>query len=333
MHRTNALPLSDRIATSFVQAAGAAALLCAAPLYAQQFPAKPLRIIVPFPPGGAADVTARVLGEHMTKGLGQNILIENRPGAGAVIGYETGARAPGDGYTMLVVFPSFVINAFVRSNLQYQPFRDFKAVGQTISVPMAISVHPSVPVKSLKELIALARARPGELGYGTPGAGTTHHFVGEMLAVAARVKFNHVPYSGGAPSLTAAAGGHVPMLISNVSEIAPIAKLGKLRTLAVTTAERTETLPEVPSYSEVGFPQLAISNWAGIMVPAATPPAIITRLNNEMVSGLRYAPIQEKLKVLGMFTTPGTPEQFEALLKSESTRYAKAVQDAGVKLD
>jgi tripartite-type tricarboxylate transporter receptor subunit TctC len=300
---------------------------------AQTFPSKPLRIIVPFPPGGAADVTARVLGEHMARGLGQSILIENRPGAGAVIGYEAGARAPGDGYTMLVVFPSFVINAFVRSSLQYQPFRDFKTVGQTISVPMAISVHPSLPAKSLKELIALARARPGELGYGTPGAGTTHHFVGEMLGVAANVRFNHVPYSGGAPSVTAAAGGHVPVLISNVSEIVPITKLGKLRTLVVTTAERAETLPEVPSYSEAGFPQLAITNWAGLMVPAATTPAVITRLNSELVNGLRNTQIQDKLKILGMITTPGTPEQFDALLKSESARYAKAVQDSGIKLD
>ena len=289
--------------------------------------------MVPFPPGGAADVTARVLGEHMSKSLGQSILIENRPGAGAVIGYEAGARAPGDGYTMLVVFPSFVINAFVRSGLQYQPFRDFKAVGQTISVPMAISVHPSLPAKSLKELIALARARPGELGYGTPGAGTTHHFVGEMLGVAANVKFNHVPYSGGAPSVTAAAGGHVPILISNVSEIVPIAKLGKLRTLVVTTAERAETMPEVPSYREAGFPQLAITNWAGLMVPAATPPAVIARLNTELVAALRNAQVQERLKVQGMFTTPGAPEQFDALLQSESARYAKAVQDSGIKLD
>ena len=306
----------------------ALALCCASALHAE-----PIRIIVPFPPGGAADVTARVLGEHMAKGLGQPILIENRPGAGAVIGYEAGARAPGDGYTMLVVFPSFVINAFVRSNLQYQPFRDFKAVGQTISVPMAISIHPSLPVKSMQDLIALARSRPGELGYGTPGAGTTHHFVGEMLGVAAGVKFNHVPYSGGAPSVTAAAGGHVPMLISNVSEIAPFAKMGKLRALVVTTAERAETLPDVPSYREAGFPQLAMSNWAGIVVPAATPQAVITRLNSEMVSGLRNAQIQDKLKVQGMFTTPGAPEQFDALLKSESTRYAKAVQDSGIKLD
>jgi len=311
----------------------ALAWCCATALHAQPYPSKPIRIIVPFPPGGAADVTARVLGEHMAKGLGQPILIENRPGAGAVIGYEAGARAPGDGYTMLVVFPSFVINAFVRSSLQYHPFRDFKAVGQTISVPMAISIHPSLPVKSMQDLIALARSRPGELGYGTPGAGTTHHFVGEMLGVAAGVKFNHVPYSGGAPSVTAAAGGHVPMLISNVSEVAPFAKMGKLRALAVTTAERAETLPDVPSYREAGFPQLAMSNWAGIVVPAATPQAVITRLNSEMVSGLRSAQIQDKLKVQGMFTTPGAPEQFDALLKSESTRYAKAVQDSGIKLD
>ncbi len=311
----------------------ALALFCGTALHAQPYPSKPIRIIVPFPPGGAADVTARVLGEHMAKGLGQPIIIENRPGAGAVIGYEAGARAAGDGYTMLVVFPSFVINAFVRSSLQYQPFRDFKAVGQTISVPMAISIHPSLPVKSMKDLIALARSRPGELGYGTPGAGTTHHFVGEMLGVAAGVKFNHVPYSGGAPSVTAAAGGHLPLLISNVSEIAPFAKMGKLRALAVTTAERAETLPDVPSYREAGFPQLAMSNWAGIVVPAATPQAVITRLNSEMVSGLRNTQIQDKLKVQGMLTTPGAPEQFDALLKSESTRYAKAVQDSGIKLD
>ena len=300
---------------------------------AQTFPSKPLRIVVPFPPGGAADITARVLGENMSKALGQSIMIENRPGAGAVIGYEVGAKAPGDGYTMLVVFPSFVINAFVRSGLQYHPFKDFKAVGQTISVPMAISVHPSLPVKSLKELIALARTRPGELGYGTPGAGTTHHFVGEMLGVAASVKFNHVPYSGGAPSVTAAAGGHVPVLISNVSEIAPFANTGKLRTLVVTTAERAETLPDVPSYREAGFPQLAITNWAGLMVPTATPPAVIARLNTELVAALRNTQIQERLKIQGMFTTPGTPEQFDALLQSESARYAKAVKDSGIKLD
>ena len=271
-----------------------------------------------------------VLGEHMTKSLGQPILIENRPGAGAVIGYETGARALGDGYTMLVVFPSFVINAFVRSGLQYQPFRDFKAVGQTISVPMAISVHPSVPAKSLKELIALARTRPGELGYGTPGAGTTHHFVGEMLAVAAKVKFNHVPFSGGAPSVTATAGGHVPLLISNVSEIAPIAKLGKLRTLVVTTAERAETMPEVPSYSEAGFPQLAITNWAGMMVPAATPQPIITKLNAEVGKLMADKDVAAKLAAQGAEPAPSTPEQLARYMREEQERWRKEIGRAHV---
>ena len=316
-----------------VAAGIALAITVAASAQAQTFPSKPLRIIVPFPPGGAADVTARVLGEPMSKALGQPIVVENRPGAGAVIGYEAGAKAPGDGYTVLIVFPSFVINAFVRSGLQYQPFRDFKAVGQTIAVPMAVSVHPSVPAKSLKELLALARARPGELGYGTPGAGTTHHFAGEMLANAAGVRFNHVPYSGGAPSMTAAAGGHVPMLISNVSEIVPFVKAGKVRPLVVTTAARTESLPDVPSYTEAGFPQLAMANWTGFVVPAATPQAVIARLNAELNAALGLAQVQERLKAQGMFPAPGTPEQFDALLKSESARYAKAVKDSGIKLD
>ncbi len=300
---------------------------------AQTFPVKPLRIVVPFAPGGAADIMARVLGENMSKGLGQPVIIENKPGAGAVIAYEYVAKAPADGYTLLVVFPSFVINAFVRSGLQYQPLRDFKAVGQTISLPMAIAVHPSLPVKSLKDLIALARSRPGELGYGTPGAGTTHHFVGEMLGVAANVKFNHVPYPGGGLQVTATAGGHVPIAIANVTEIAPFVKIAKVRALVVTADERAESLPDVPTYREAGFPQLSITNWAGLMVPAATPPAIIARLNAELVNSLRSAAIQEKLKVQGMFTTPGAPEQFDALLKTESLRYAKAVKDAGIKLD
>src|SRR6266446_10894344 len=180
----------------------------ASAIHAQTFPSKPLRIIVPFPPGGAADVTSRLLGEHMAKGLGQAVIAENRPGAGAVIGYELGARAPADGHTLLVVFPSFVINPAVKQGLKYDPLKDFKAVGQTISVPMVFAVNPSVPAKSIQELIAPARAKPGEIAYGTPGAGTTHHVIGEMFRLAANINVVHAPFQGEVPALTAAAGGH-----------------------------------------------------------------------------------------------------------------------------
>jgi len=305
----------------------------ASAVHAQSFPSKPLRIIVPFPPGGAADVTSRLLGEQMAKGLGQPVIAENRPGAGAVIGYELAARAAGDGYTLLVVFPSFVINPAVKHGLKYDPLKDFKSVGQTISVPMVFAVNPSVPAKSLQELIALARAKPGEIAYGTPGAGTTHHIIGEMFRLAAKINLVHAPFQGGGPAITAAVGGHIPMVLSNVNEIAPFAKSGKMRSLAVTTPERAELLPEVPTVREAGYPEVESTNWSGFVVPAATPPAAIARLSAELVRALRDPEIREKLKTYGMSPAPGTPEQFSALLQSESARYAKVVREAGIKAD
>ncbi len=302
-------------------------------VHAQPFPSKPLHIIVPFPPGGAADVTSRVLGEQMAKGLGQAVIVDNRPGAGAVIGYELAARAPGDGHTLLVVFPSFVINPAVKQGLKYDPLKDFKAVGQTISVPMVFAVNPSVPAKTLQELIALARSKPGEIAYGTPGAGTTHHIIGEMFRLAANINIVHAPFQGGGPAITAAVGGHIPMVLGNVSEVVPFAKSGKMRPLAVTTAERAEAMPDVPTIREAGYPEIESTNWSGLVVPAATPPSAIVRLNAELVQALRNAQIQEKLKTYGMSPAPGTPEQFAALLQSESARYAKVVREAGIKAD
>src|SRR6266436_5532322 len=305
----------------------------ASAVHAQSFPSKSLRIIVPFPPGGAADVTSRLLGEHMAKGLGQAVIAENRPGAGAVIGYELAARAAGDGHTLLVVFPSFIIQPAVKQGLQFDPLKDFKAVGQTISLSMAFAVNPSVPAKSIQELIALARAKPGEIAYGTPGAGTTHHVIGEMFRLAAKINIVHAAFQGEAPALTAAAGGHIPMVFVNASAVAPFAKSGKMRALAVTTPERAEVLPDVPTMREAGYPEIEATNWSGLVVPGATPPAAISRLNAELVRALRDAEIQEKLKTYGMSPAPGTPEQFAALLQSESARYAKVVREAGIKAD
>jgi tripartite-type tricarboxylate transporter receptor subunit TctC len=300
---------------------------------AQTFPSKALRMIVPFPPGGAADVTSRVLAEHMAKGLGQPVIVENRPGGGAVIGYEVGARAPADGHTMLVVFPSFVINPAIRQGLSYDPLRDFKAVGQTIALPMAIAVNPSVPARTLQELIALARAKPGEIAYGTPGAGTTHHVITEMLKLAAKIDLTHAPFQGEAPALTAAAGGHLPMVLVNAFAIAPFAKSGKLRAIVVTSSERAEVFPDVPTVRESGYPELESTNWSGIVVPGATPPPAISRLNAELVRALRNPEIHEKLKAYGMSPAPGTPEQFAAFLQSEAARYARVVREAGIKAD
>jgi tripartite-type tricarboxylate transporter receptor subunit TctC len=308
-----------------------AAGLCAA--QAQTFPSKPLHIIVPFPPGGAADVTSRVLGEQMSKGLGQPVITENRPGAGAVIGYELGARAAGDGHTLLVTFPSFVINPSLKQGLKYDPLKDFKAVGQTISVPMVFAVNPSVPAKSMQELVALARAKPGEIAYGTPGAGTTHHVIGEMFRLAAKIDIVHAPYQGGGPAITAAVGGHIPMVLANVSEVAPFARNGKMRPLAVTTAERADVFPDVPTMREAGYPEIESTNWSGLVVPAATPAATVSRLNEELVRALRSAEVVEKFKSFGMAPAPGTPEQFDALLRSEASRYAKVVREAGIKAD
>jgi tripartite-type tricarboxylate transporter receptor subunit TctC len=301
-------------------------------IYAQSLPSKSVRIIVPFPPGGAADITSRVLAEHMRQGLGQAMIIENRPGGGAVIGYELAARAAGDGHTMLVVFPSFVINPSFR-RVAYDPIKDFRAVGQASSLPMAIAVSLSVPAKSLDELIALARAKPGTLAYGTPGIGTTHHVWGEMFRLAAGINIAHAPFQGGGPAITAAAGGHLPMVVGNVTEIGPSAKSGKVRALVVTTAERDPGLPDVPTMREAGYPALEATNWSGYVVPAATPPAAISRLSAELVRALRSAEVEEKFRAQGMSPTPGTPEAFAAFLQSEQSRYAKVVREAGVKAD
>jgi tripartite-type tricarboxylate transporter receptor subunit TctC len=307
--------------------------MSAAPVQAQNFPSRPLRIVVPFPPGGAADLTGRILAEQMGKGLGQTVVVENRPGGSTIIGSEVVARAPADGYTLLVVFPSFIVNPAMRPQMPFDPLKDFKAVGQTLAVPMAIAVGPSITAKSLEELIALARSKPGELSYGTPGIGTTHHIMGEMLKLAAKINMSHTPFQGAAPALTAVAGNHISMIYGNATEIAPSVKSGKMRAVVTTGAERVDVLPDVPTMRESGFPELEATNWAGMVVAAATPPAIIARLNAELVRALRSPETQEKFKSFGIVPVPSTAAQFDAFLQSESVRYGRVVREAGIKAE
>jgi tripartite-type tricarboxylate transporter receptor subunit TctC len=311
----------------------AAFALFALAAQAQPFPTKPLRIVVPFPPGGAADLSARLLADHLARSLGQPVVIENRPGGSTIIGAEVVFRSPPDGHTILVVFPSFIINPLLRSNMQFDPLKDFKAVGQTLAVPMVIAAHPSVPANNLKELIALARAKPGELSYGTPGLGTTHHVMGELLKLTAKINILHAPFQGGGPSLAAVTGGHIQLVYGNTNEVAPSVKSGKIKALVVTSAERADVLPDTPTMKESGFPELEATNWSGFVVPAATPQPAIVRLNRDLNAALATPEVQAKFKGFGMIPTPTTPEQFGAFLKSESALYARVVKEAGVKAE
>jgi tripartite-type tricarboxylate transporter receptor subunit TctC len=309
--------------------------LLALPLgaHAQTFPTKPLRLVVPFPPGGAADLSGRLLGEMMSKTLGQPVIIENRPGGSTIIGGEVVFRSPPDGHTLLVVFPSFIVNPLLRSNMPFDPLKDFRAVGQTLGVPMVIAAHPSVPANNLKELIALARAKPGELSYGTPGLGTTHHVMGELLKLTAKINLTHAPFQGGGPSLAAVTGGHIQLVYGNSNEIAPSAKAGKVKPIVVTSRERVDVLPDTMTMRESGFPELEATNWSGLVVPAATPQAVVARLNKDLNAALATPEVQAKFKGFGMIPTPSTPEQFGAFLQSETALYARVVKEAGVKAE
>ncbi len=294
--------------------------------------ARPVKIVVPFPPGGSADTSSRILAEHMAKRLGQPVIIENRPGGGTIIGTQLVQRSAPDGTSLLVVFPSFVVNTLLRSDPPYH-LKDFRAVGQTISLPMVFAVNPSVPAKTLKELIELARAKPGSIAYGTPGPASTHRIIAEMFRLAAGIELTHVAFQGGAPAVTATIGGHTPMVVVNVNEVAQHVKAGKLRALVVTTRERAPSLPDVPTYAESGFAQLEASNWSGMVVPAATPAPVVAQLNAALVAALGEPDLLEKFKAQELIAVPGAAAEFDAFLQAEAARYGKVIREAGIKAE
>jgi tripartite-type tricarboxylate transporter receptor subunit TctC len=305
--------------------------LLAGHLCAQEFPSKTVRIVVPFPAGGSFDIMSRLLAQRMQ--LGQTVIIENRPGGGTVIGTEYVARLPGDGHTILCIGPSFTTLSALRSKLTFDTDRDFKAVSQAIGLPMVIAVNPALPAKTLKEYVALARARPGEITYGTSGPGTSHHLLAEALRLAANINVTHAPYQGEAPAVIAAVGGHITGVLVNLTSTAPFIKSGRLRALVVTTSERDALIPDVPTAREVGYPEIEATNWAGFVIPAAAPPTAISRLNAEIVKALNTPEVRENLRTQGLIPTPSTPEQFAALIKADGARYGKIARAANVRLD
>jgi tripartite-type tricarboxylate transporter receptor subunit TctC len=306
-------------------------ILCASPTPAQEFPTRQVRIVVPFPAGGSFDILSRMLAQRMQ--LGQSVLVENRPGGGTVIGTEFVARQPPDGHTVLCIGPSFTMHHAVRSKVPFDIARDFRAVSQSMGLTMVVAVNSTLPVKTMKEYIALARARPGEISYGTSGPGTSHNMLGEALKLAAKVNITHTPYQGEAPAVIAAVGGHITGVLVNLFSTAPFIKSGRLRGLAVTTSERDALLPDIPTAREVGYPDIEAVNWSGYVVHSGTPSAAIARLNAEIVKVLNMPDVRESMRAQGLNPAPSTPQEFAALLKSDGARYTKIAHAANIRLD
>lgn len=310
----------------------AGAIMCAGAA-AQEFPSKSVRLIVPFPPGGAVDIIARSMGPNLGRALGQGVVVENRPGANTIIGAEIVYRAPADGHTLLLMAQSYTVNSIVRSKLPYDTFKDFTGVTRLASNPLVISVHPSVPARSVKELVALGRARPGELTYATASLLGGQRLAMELFKEAAKFDATAIAYSGGAPAGTAVIGGHTMILVANIAETAPFAAAGKLRALAVTSLKRHELLPQIPSIAESGYPGFEALNWFGAVVRAPTPKSAIQRLNAEIAKAMEAPEAKGVLTKQGLAPAPMSPEEFDAFLRTETERNARVIKALNLKVE
>ncbi len=311
---------------------GASLLVLAAPLQAQTYPSRPIRFIMPFAAGaGVLDIMARIVGQHLGTATGQQVVIDNRPGAGGNVGAEVAAKATPDGYTMLMGAVALVVSPYLYAKLPFDPLTDLVPVTQVNSAPLMLVVHPSLPVKSVAELIAYAKARPGQLNYGSGGVGATPFLATELFKSMAGIDVTHVPYRGGAPALADLVAGQLSFMIENVPGTLPLVRDGKLRALAITSRQRLALVPDLPTMEEAGVPGYEMIGWNGIFVPKATPPEIVTRLNAELVKVLRSADVGEQLAKLGAVPVGDSPEQFGAFVKAESARWGKIIKDLGIK--
>jgi tripartite-type tricarboxylate transporter receptor subunit TctC len=313
----------------------AAALLAAACLPAQAagFPDKPVKIAVGFAAGGGADIVARQLGQQMGAQTGQSFIVENRPGATGTIAATFVAKAPADGYTMFLGSQSTMLVApAIYPKLQFDPVKDFTPISMLVSMPMVLVVHPSVPAKTVQELIALARK--GELAYASAGAGGPQHTAGELFANLAKVKLTHVPYKGEAPALTDAIGGQVPMMFSNLPAVMPYVQAGKLRALAISSAKRHPSYPDLPTVAEAaGLPEFEVLTWYGIFAPAGTPADVTKKLETEAIAALKSKELAGKLADQGFTVVGSTQAQFATFMKAEVPRWAKLIKDSNIRAD
>ena len=313
---------------------GAGLLLAAATLQAQNFPVKPVRVITPFTAGSAIDTLARVLGQKMGDGWGQQVVIDNRIGANGIIGTEAAAKAPPDGYTIhLGNISTLAVNPHLYLKLPYDALRDFVPITLAATIPVVLVVHPSLPVKSVKELIALAKARPGQLNYASGGTDSAQQLPMEMLRVESGINIVHVPYKGLGPAFSDVLGGQVPMMFTGVSNVVPHMKTGRLRVLAIGSPKRSLTLPDVPTVAEAGVAGFDFDSWTGYLTPAGTPKEIIVKLHADITRTLGLPEVKDKLTTLGFDLAGGTPDAFATLIKNDIARFGKLIKAAGIQAE
>lgn len=307
--------------------------LTAADSRAQSYPAKPIRIIVAFPAGGTSDILARLMAPKLTENLGQQVVIDNRGGAGGNIGYALAAQAAPDGYTILFGSAPLTINVSLYRKLAFDPLKDFTAVTLLSRTPNILAVHPSLPVKSVKELIALAKSRPGQINYASGGSGTTHHLTAELLKTMAKIDLVHVPYKGAGQGIIAVLSGEASLIIAPALSVLPHVRSGKLRALAITSVQRAVALPDLPTVAESGLPGYEASQWFGLLVPVGTPEGIVTRLNSESVKIMQTPEMNARLVAEASIPVGGTPQQFATFLRDEIVKWEKVVKFSGARVD
>ncbi len=309
-------------------------LLAPAIAWCQGYPAKPIRIVVPFVPGGNIDITARAIAPGLTEALGQPVIVENRGGAGGRIGTAQVAKSPPDGYTLLLGSPgTLVTNPVFNNDIEYQPLRDFVYTSRISLVSSALLVHPSMPVRGVRELIAFAKARPGEILMGSAGAGSGTHLMGELFQSMARVKFTHVPYKGGAAASVAILSGQVHLTFDQVSSCGPLVKAGRLRALAVTTPQRSKLLPEVPTIDESGVRGYDYSTWTTLGIPAATPKDVVQKVRDALDAVIAQPRTREAFEKLGAEVTPNSADAFTRTLQQDIARWVRIRKETGIRID
>lgn len=315
----------------------AAALCCAAvsgTVQAQAYPTKPIRWIIPFPPGGGTDVISRTLAQKLTESWGQQVIADNRPGSGGTIGLAAAAKMPADGYTIVLgQLANVAIAPALYPTLPYDPVKDFAPVTLVLTSPLLLVAHPSFPARNLKEMIAVARARPDAVTFGSPGNGTTGHLGTEMLKTMAGVKMTHVPYKGAVPAFTGLLGGEISIYMSSIPPAMPMLNAGRVKAIGVTSATRMRNLPNVPTLAEAGLPGYEVTNWYGVMAPAGIPKDILTKLNGELVRILKQPDVQQRFQGEGGDVSANSPDEFSKFIRNEIGKWSTAVKASGAKVD